>query len=157
MRHLEAVPTSSLTQSHLFCPLHMNNYVQGFLGINKKEKNQAGKLEGTAFQIHFNAIQLTHIHYNVSNLTADETTKNNSPSNHGGKSLTPKYLSGFPLKVMTRAFTLKPVNIDYAGLTLVLRCSIYTQYGLYFKIEINHDFYIICILVGDMGRCLLLK
>lgn len=79
-------------------------------------------------------IRLTHIHYSVSNLTADETTRNNSPSNQGGKSLTPKYLSGFPLKVMTRAFTLKPVSIDYAALTLILRCLIYTQYELYFKI-----------------------
>lgn len=40
---------------------------------------------------------------------------------------------------MTRAVTLKPVSTDYAELTLILRHSIYIQYGLYFKIKIIYD------------------
>lgn len=51
----------SLTQSHLLCPLHMNNYAHSFLGImKKKEENLMEKSQGAAFQIHFNNIQEAH-------------------------------------------------------------------------------------------------
>jgi hypothetical protein len=50
MRHLEAVTKSSFTQPHPVCPLHMNNYVQNFLGIIKEERE---KLHGKTIRSSF--------------------------------------------------------------------------------------------------------
>lgn len=61
IRHLKAITMPSLTQFHLLCPLHMNNYAHSFLGImKKKEESLIEKSQGAAFQIHFNNIQEAH-------------------------------------------------------------------------------------------------
>lgn len=95
-RHLEAVTTSSLMQSHLFCPLHMNNYVQSCLWINQHgRKNSGREILGDSLPNSFqcdstNSDLLRCVHF-----TADETSKNNNPIHHGGKSLTPSIFQDF--------------------------------------------------------------
>lgn len=59
----------SLKQSHLLCPLHMNNYAHRIM--KKKEENLMQKSQGAAFQIHFNKIQEAHFIVGCP-LTADD-------------------------------------------------------------------------------------
>lgn len=86
MRHLEAM--TSLTQSHLSCPLYMNNYVQRFLGIiSLKKKIRQGSFPNS-FQWDWTNSYLLRFLRCIPR-SAEESTKSNSPSNHGGESLTP--------------------------------------------------------------------
>ena len=139
MKHLEAVAMSFLMKSHLFCPYTWIIMCRAFYRLTSKEgkKKRQGNFRGQLSK--FISVQLNGLRFiEVCPFYCQWEAKIIIPV-----IMVASYWSQVSFrissKIMTRAVTLKPVSTDYAELTLILRCSIYIQYGLYFKIKIIYD------------------